>query len=512
MSALEKPAFIWKVSFQKLLNEKFNDEKKAEHELIATLKRYSTSSFKSDSWVLDRRSNKSHPDTIAFKQFDSQGANGKHLAKLFALVGLNRGQGRNMPKSLQIYYQFLSERHLNLHQVKKDTFASYIMWIDNKINEQSNKFVSEIYKYKLFEAVLKFHTLMNGHSFIAYIDGVEAIENPYSRNSKNSKYKVIDQDVLDKLDTHFKTDAAPLHIKVAYWIMRMFATRPEDTLNYPLDCVKRLTDEMATIKHAIVKNSAHKGKIEYKIGFLNLNEPMQKMLYELIKKQESVSRALQDQTNVNGFLLSYISDEIISKIRTLSTRVLLRYFNKIQQDMKIIQNKRAVPRDFKKTGITMRMEFGWTSPQLKQFANHRSYGSLDAYSTPSEGFMVSEQKRLLEAKGDIKARYYWKGSIVNGISDRYEASLLANPRAHKIADLGYCPDVASCGNHLECLDCDDLIPDADLEGYYLEQVDRYLKIAEKQFEIGEETNARDSHHRSALFASLYNKVQTRKEK
>ncbi|MCL4432039.1 MAG: hypothetical protein M1300_06945 [Epsilonproteobacteria bacterium] len=84
-------------------------------------------------------------------------------------------------------------------------------------------------------------------------------------------------------------------------------------------------------------------------------------------------------------------------------------------------------------------------------------------------------------------------------------------RAHKIGDLGYCPDVANCGNHLECLDCNDLIPDADLESYYLEQADRYLKIAEKQFSIGETINAKDSLHRASLFASLYNKVQNRKD-
>ncbi|MDP2849487.1 MAG: hypothetical protein Q8O20_00280 [Sulfuricurvum sp.] len=511
MPALKKPAFVWKVTFQKLLNEQFNDEKKAEQELIVTLGRYSTSLFENESWVLDKRSNKSHPDTISFRDLGKLGNRGKYLAKLFVVAGLNRGSGRDLQTHLINYYQFLSEKKLNLHQVQKDTLAHYTVWLDAKVDERSAKLISEVYKHKLFYIAMKFHSVMNGHSFMAYIEGIEAIENPYDRKSKDSKYKVIDQDVLEKLDAHFNTDVAPLHIRVAYWIMRLYATRPEDTLNYPLDCVKRLTDEMATIKHAVVKNSANKGEIEYKMGFLNLQEPMQKILFELIGTQQGIAYELQVASDKKDFLLTY--RHVVDKsICTLSSLSYSRYIRSVQMDLKISEARRAVPRDFKKTGITLRMESGWTSPQLKQFANHRSYGSLDAYSAPSDSFMIFEQKRLLEAKGDIKSRYYWKGSIVNGIGDKYEENLLANPRAHKIADLGYCPDVASCGNHLECLDCDDLIPDADLEGYYLEQVDRYLTIAEKQVEIGEETNARDSHHRAALFASLYNKVQIRKEK
>ncbi len=510
MSALVSTAFVWKVTFQKLLHEQSHNEKKAEQKLISTLKKFSSSKFDNDSWVLDKRSNKSHPDTIAFKQFEKMGSKGKHLVKLFAIVGLNRGSGKDLPKNLSNYFKFLDENKLNLHQIDKSLFAKYTYWLDQQLNNQ-NELISDIYKHQLLASALQFHTLMNGHSFMGYVDGVEAIENPYDRRTKNSKYKVIDDDVLDKLDKHFDTKEAPLHIRVAYWIMRMFATRPEDTLNYPLDCVKRLTEDMVTIKHAIVKNSACKGEIEYKIGFLNLHEPMQKMLFELIGKQQDASKELQWFTSKKRFLFTYNSFDATNKICVLSRQVLSRYFSKIQKHMNIPDLKKAIPRDLKKTGITMRMESGWTSHQLKQFANHRTYSSLDDYSAPSENFMVTEQKKLLEASGDINGHFVFNGKIVNGIGDKYEANLLANPRAHKISNLGYCPDVTSCGNHLECLDCPDLIPDADLESYYLDQVDRYLKIAEKQYEMKDDTNARDSHHRAALFASLYNKIQAGKE-
>lgn len=105
----------------------------------------------------------------------------------------------------------------------------------------------------------------------------------------------------------------------------------------------------------------------------------------------------------------------------------------------------------------------------------------------------------------------FRGKIINGLDDAYEKKLLENPKAHKISNLGYCPNTAGCGNHYECLDCDDLVPDKELEEYYLEQVDRYLKITEKQYEMGDQVNAKDSYHRASLFAALYNKLSSSKD-
>ncbi|MHB8099966.1 MAG: hypothetical protein ACYDD5_10320, partial [Sulfuricurvum sp.] len=356
MSALKKPTFAWKVTFHKLLNEQSADEKMAEEKLIATLAKFSSSSFKSDSWVLDNRSNKAHPDTISFMSLGKIGNRGKHLAKLFLIATLNRGGGHNKQVLMLGYYQFLSDNQLNLHQVKKDTLAHYMTWLDAKIDERSGNPISEKYKHDLFKTAIQFHTVMNGHSFMAEINGVQAIENPYDRKSKGSKYKVIEQGVLDKLDIHFKSDEVPIHTRVTYWIMRLFATRPEDTLNYPLDCVKKLTDDMATIKHAVVKNSSNKGEIEYKLEFLNLQEPMQKMLFELIETQQLISQSLQISARTKGFLFTYqhATDKTTCILSTQSYR---RYINTVQAVLKIPELKRAVPRDFKKTGI-------WNDPQI----------------------------------------------------------------------------------------------------------------------------------------------------
>jgi len=306
MSALAKPTYTRKVTFEKLLNELSQDDKKAEKELISILVKYSSSPFSDDSWIFDRHSDKAHPDSISFKSFEIMGEMGKYIAKLFMVANLTRGGGIDSVKVLKYYYKFLSENRLNLHQVNKNIFNHYSHSFDTRISKHTKNLLSESYKFQLLSSALQFHSIMNGHPYMAFIDGVDSIENPYDRKSKDSQYKVVDKDVLEKLDAHFNTEKSPLHIRVAYWIMRLYATRPEDTLNYPLECVKTLTEDMATIKHAIVKNSINQGETQYKIGFINTKEPMQKMLFELICKQQIASSSLQIKSKKQNFLGNYI--------------------------------------------------------------------------------------------------------------------------------------------------------------------------------------------------------------
>ena len=92
-------------------------------------------------------------------------------------------------------------------------------------------------------------------------------------------------------------------------------------------------------------------------------------------------------------------------------------------------------------------------------------------------------------------------------SDELEKRILSDPRAHKLPDMGYCPDVAHCGNHFECLGCKDLIPDKELEDYYYEQASVYLEKTRNQELIGEKINARDNLFRATLFNQLYQRVR-----
>lgn len=304
MSVAAQSNLIRKTSFQLVL-EQTNEEKKAEDNLIASLSNYSSSSFHEDSWILNKRSDKAHPNRTAFRSFHRAGEKATIVVKLFAIVSLNRGHDSSRTtRRLLKYFDFLLLNNISLKQVNKRTFGLYSFWIDEQKKDKGDP-LNEPYKHKLFDSVLRFHQFLNGHSYISYIEGVEAIENPYDGKVSKSKYKVIDDYILVILDTHFNTNLTPLHYRVTYWLMRLYATRPEDTVNYPLDCIKKISNDMATIKHAIVKNSKSNGGIDYNIEFLNLKEPMQKMLFELLKEQQDLSESFQQDINKKGFLLTY---------------------------------------------------------------------------------------------------------------------------------------------------------------------------------------------------------------
>lgn len=500
MSALANNTIFIKTDFYKEL-EKNKSENDAELGLINKLHKYTNDSFLKSVWCLDVNTNKIEPTRISFRTLNKYGNIYTKLSKLYAIILLERGKTAlsDLPSNLNVFFEFLNNKNINLLQCDSSTMIIFEEWL----NDQSDRF-KESTKKRFYNTVKNFFNLLYGHSKISKIDGISALENPY-RDTNNERYKEIDSDILKKYDEYFQRNDVKLFDKAIYWILRLYGVRPSDLTNYPLDCVKKLSNEIATIKHAIVKNSSN--DIDYKIEFLNLAEPKQKMLYKFIKELQSQSQTLQNEAKKKGFLFTYK----FGIIRYANTQKIQHMMQNVSELLDIPKELRASPKDFKKTAITLRAKSGWTSEQLKIFANHSTYDSLDAYSRPSDIFTKNTQKEILESENRISNAYVFNGKIVNKINVHLEKKIMSNLRAHKISNLGYCPNVAHCGNHFECLDCEYLLPDYDLKGYYISQADRYLEIAEKQNNLNDTTNARDSFHRASLFAQLFNKVINCKE-
>jgi site-specific recombinase XerD len=495
MSALANNTIFIKTDFYKEL-EKSKSENDAELRLMKNLYKYTNDSFLKSVWCLDVNTKKIEPVRISFRTLNKYGNIYTKLSKLYAIILLERGKTAlsDLPSNLNVFFEFLNSKNINLLKCDSSTLIIFEEWL----NEQDNRF-KESTKKRLFNTVKSFFNLLYGHSKVSKIDGVLALENPY-KDSNSERYKEIDSKVLEKYDEYFQRKEVKLFDKVIYWILRLYGVRPSDLTNYPLDCVKKLSKEIATIKHAIVKNSSN--DIDYKIEFLNLSEPKQKLLYKLIEELQLQSQALQDEARKKGFLFTYK----FGTVRYANTQKIQHMMQNVSELLNIPKELRATPKDFKKTAITLRAKNGWTSEQLKIFANHSTYDSLDAYSRPSDMFTKNQQKEILKSEGRLSSGYVFNGKIINKINTHLEKKIMSNLRAHKISNLGYCPNVAHCGNHFECLDCEYLLPDYDLKDYYISQADRYLEIAEKQNNLNDTTNARDSFHRASLFAQLFNKV------
>jgi hypothetical protein len=500
MSALAKNTIYIKTDFYKeLANSK--SENAAELALINKLYKYTNDSFLKSVWHLDVNTKKIEPVRISFRTLNKYGNIYIKLSKLYAIISLARGKTAisDLPTYLNIFFEFLENKNINLLQCSAHTFIIFEDWLD----AQSDRFKSST-KKRVYNIIKNFFNLLYGHSKISQIDGISALENRY-QDSDDERYKEIDIGVLARYDEYFQKQDIKLFDKTIYWILRLYGVRPSDLANYPLDCVKRLSKDIATIKHAIVKNSSN--GIDYKIEFMNLTEPKQRMLYKYIKELQLQTQELQSLAKKKDFLFTYK----FGTIRYANTQKIQHIMSNVNELLNIPKDLRASPKDFKKTAITLRAKSGWTSEQLKIFANHSTYDSLDAYSRPSDIFIKSKQKEILESENRICSAYVFNGRIVNKVNEGFEKKIMSNPRSHKISNLGYCPNVAHCGNHFECLDCEYLLPDYDLKDYYMTQADRYLEIAEKQNDLNDMTNARDSFHRASLFAQLFNKVMNNKE-
>ena len=493
-----------KTNFTRILNDN-KDLKKAELNLIKKLEQYTTSSFLKSVWIMDQNNTKIDAVRVSFKPLSEFGYNMKYLVKLYSIILLERGRTTigQFPGHIKIFFIFLCAKNINLLQCDIKIFIIFQYWLDNDYNKLTNNT-----KKAIFATMLNFFDLMYGHDKISKIDGVKSVENPY-KSDDSERFKVIEDLVLEKLDNYFMSVSIKVRFRIAYWLLRLYGVRPYDLCNYPLDCAKKLSHEIATLKHAVVKNAKSSKGIDYKLKYLNLNEPMQKMLYKLIIQQQEISRNLQKNAIKKNFLFTYKTK---SKILYFDSQKIRQILRKANIELNIALDKRAIPRDFKKTAVTLRANDGWSSDQLKIFSNHDTYDSLDAYSRPSDIFMIDKQNEILQSEKKISDAYVFNGKIINNINSVLEEKILSNLRAHKIPDLGFCPDISHCGNHFECIDCDFLLPDAELKSYYLEQADRYLEIAEKQHELNDSTNARDSFHRASLFAQLFNKVINHKEK
>lgn len=499
MGVLVNNAIYVKTDFYKELSY-FESENAAELGLIKRLGGYTKDSFLKSVWHLDLNTNKIEPVRISFRSLHKYGRIKLKLSKIYAILLLERGKTSisGLPSQLNVFFEFLEEKSINLLQCSSSTFIIFQLWLD----EQTERF-KESTKKQLYNTVKNFFSLLYGHSKVSKIDGVSALENPY-KDLDSERHKEIALDVLEKYDEYFSKEEIKLFDRTIYWILRLYGVRPSDLTNYPLDCVKRLSKDIATIRHAIVKSSSN--EINYKIEFLNLNEARQKMLYKNIKQLQIKSEQLQNDADKKGFLFIYK----FGTIRYANTQKIQQIFQNVNELLKIPIDLRATPKDFKKTAITLRAKSGWTSEQLKVFANHNSYDSLDSYSRPSDIFLKNQQKRILESEDRVGGNIF-KGKIVHNIDINMEKKIMSNLRAHKISNLGYCPNVAHCGKHFECLDCEYLLPDNSLKNYYLSQADRYLEIAEKQNSVNDVTNARDSFHRASLFAQLFNKVISKEE-
>lgn len=488
------------------LGHENNQHEAVEKRIMTQLKRFSDSSFEDSKWVQwieDQRL----PREAHFGSFQKFDQAWQKLARLFTLLESTR-MGRLYIRShyLTSFFSFLLSKNLNPKNIGKDTLRAFQNHLDQRC-------LTEPYNHACYQIVLDFLQVLQGHSGVALIKNIEAMKSPYDGRPEIGKYGQIPQWKLDITDRHFSSKETPLHYRVCYWLMRMYGTRPEDLLSFPIDCAKELKEgEIGTLKTWVGKQGGARDKIDedekrpYKMIMVNLKEPQQKMLFDLIKVQQASAKSLQDQVQEKDFLLTHIAHHGNSTKRIIvMNKGMKSYWRKT---INPLFEKGDCPKmkEYKHTAISKRATWGThTADALRDVANHHSFGTTDSYIRPGKQDQIDFQRKILEFERKANLDVSFKGESV--IDMKYiMPKIMENPFAHQLPDYGFCPDASQCGNHFECLGCNWLVPDPKLRDYYYTQAEEYSRRADNLAEIGKNHLADDRMAVALKFYRLYQRT------
>ncbi|RKY52491.1 MAG: hypothetical protein DRP93_08080, partial [Candidatus Neomarinimicrobiota bacterium] len=498
MSTVQSPKYKDNAIFNQLLSEHNNDYKSVEAKLIELLSNFTDDPFDAKTWKQDIAGKAGAKKAYfgSFKKIDNEFL---ILIRLWVILESNaKGDLCTIGNQLSQFIKFLSIKKLNLKNVKNNELKAFEEYLD-KLVTKKNTPLKSITKYPYYEAMLSFFTVMQGHPFVSKIENISAFENPYRVmfNDKDAEgdeeeSKEIPEEKLNIMDEFFSQKSAPLINRVQYWLMRMYGARPEDILSYPLDCIKMFNEELATMKTYVGKQKIATHRIDptekrpYKIEFMNLKEPMQKMLYELIKKQQESAEQLQSEAIQKNFLmtLKYYnpkSKKVWVKVPTPG------WFNKKwRENLKPLFKDEEYPmaKSLKHTAVSKRAVWGTHDNYgLRSFANHQSHDAINAYTKPATKRVIIVQKDIENFILRTNIAWEFKGQSVHNLQNII-AKVKENPFRHQLPGKGFCPDASSCGNHFECIGCDYLVPHPELKEYYFEQAEDYRDRANRLKDIG----------------------------
>jgi len=515
MSTVQAAKYIDSAKFNQLLSEHNNNYRSVEVKLIEDLSNFTDDLFDVKTWKQDIEEKVGARKAYfgCFKNIDNEFLN---VIRLWVILESNaKGELFIMGQNLSQFVKFLSIQKLNFKNVRSNELKAFEEYLDKLITKKNAPFKPTT-KYPYYEAILSFFTVMQGHPLVAKIENISVYKNPYSgmlndNEGDKEESKEIPEEKLDIMDKYFSQENVPLINRIQYWLMRMYGARPEDILSYPLDCVKMFNEELATMKTYVGKQNTATHRIDptekypYKIEFINLKEPMQKMLYELMKKQQESAEKLQREATQKNFLmtLKYYnprSKKVWVKVPTPG------WFNeKWRKSLKPLFKDEEYPmaKSLKHTAVSKRAVWGTHDHYgLRSFANHQSHNAINAYTKPAAKRVVSMQKDVESFMLKTNVTWEFKGQSVHNLQNII-AKVKENPFRHQLPGKGFCPDASVCGNHFECIGCDYLVPHPKLKEYYLDQAEEYRDRAKRLQEIGKHHEYRDRMIVSSKFFNLY---------
>lgn len=339
-------------------------------------------------------------------------------------------------------------------------------------------------------------------------------KNPFTINpfASDRKYdaKYIPENIASKLDRLFMKDEIPLHIRCAYWLLRLIPSRISEIIGIRLDCLKRYNGNYVLFIPSWKQNNGRKEPLMRSIHLEDTE--MSGYLIALIKAQQEASDGYQHYLSVNkkDMLFSFQHQGLrkgkvlMFNLYSVASRiVILKAFQRICIQYNILDASGQVynltTHQFRHNGITDRLAAGFTTAQIADMTGHHGDAMIfNAYThlilLPET--IIQKQEYISGESGSRDNKYVLFGGRILNMEEQLENRLLKNIRAHRVRG-GICSDITGCKSDMwNCLDCGFFVPDADQLGYYEEQValwreksDRFSKFpiirgnAEKNVEL-----------------------------
>lgn len=510
--------------FEGNLNIRVQPADESDESMSLLLKRLnqigSNNKFEDDKWVCDKMIKDAgqviSDYTIYFANTPDKY---KNLFKYYVLIRLGKVSIRTLNASLSYYkllFDFLEKNkgYIPLRDVNKKIIKDFELYLKNTDLAKSTKEGVWYCSKAFFGNLLGWDEVPKKNPFGAV--------NPFKRTKKDYKNdeKYIPDFITKQLDEVFKNELIPLHYRLVYWLLRAIPSRISEVTGMNIDCLKPSYDNKLVLFIPTWKQNGGYIQSELRSIYLNPEGEFEKFLIKMIREQQEVALALQDNVKNKGHLFTYqhSREKNGKKAYLILNKVVVEeHFYDICMEHDVRYNDgndfRLTPHQLRHNAITDRIEVGFSFIEIRDMTNHKGNSMIwNAYYHPRKEIVLKRQKELLKIRKsseEIEKPLYFRGRILN-LDKQTEDRILKNPRAYRIMEgehsIGICSDITGCkSNMFECLDCNYFVANADDLEYFKEQV----KVWESKVKMfnGRKQALENAQHNLKLHKSIVERIE-----
>lgn len=462
----------------------------------------SLSEFKDNTWYLNIVQKPGSSLTNTTLYFSKCPSSYRSMIKNFAIILLAEKYASARTISSVVFEtitfcKYLENFHssIKLSKVKKNHVAEYISFLDKKYAYET--------KIKLYRSLRVFFKTMRDFEEMPSKSPLLVI-NPYPRlrkNIVNNTEKMIPEYVTNQVDQIFRNEKIPLHVRLAYWILRSIPSRISEITGMQLDCIlPALRPNCAILKIPTWKQNG--GYLEPENRLIEIkNEGHGAYLLSLLKQQQYIAKEYQEAIRKveDKDLLFIYKVEYMEKSNTFhldkSTQLIQRktpivcternltlHFNKVCKDYDVKTEDnisyKFSSHQLRHNGITDRIYFGFNLDDVREMTNHKGSEMLVRnYIHINNEELQKKQDKIYEITNDLQVsqNVFFKGNILKSVDQ--EQRVLKSPRAGRLGGIGICSDMLGCSNPSECLQCLNFMPDSTRQEYFEAQIELWSKKA-----------------------------------